>query len=358
MKKNASKDLGRLDFDDNPLSDPFESSPRAGNARRPSVSLTAFESEQLDSNARSDALQVSAPLSNANKETQEVAADPGIVTPESLVVDSGCTDPDEAATALWETRRKEENEEGLKELEDKERMRIIQLQTMTSMNMLSPEAGFRSKWDIVQVFMLAYIGAAVPYRIGFSDPVVLWSSVFWVDLVMDLYFIVDLFLNFRTAIRTGDGELVFQPTAVAKIYLTSWFPVDFLSCLPLNYIEYYHAAQMVESTSNLPAGEVDIETQASKNRLSKLARLGRVARLLKILRLVRFKKLIERYEEELYSVGAFRLMKLVVAISILAHWLACAWYYFGTWYAPDPLAHHSLPGPQHLVSFPRKCMLA
>ena len=38
----------------------------------------------------------------------------------------------------------------------------------------------------------------LPYRLGFEDNVELWSAWFFIDLLVDLYFIVDLFVNFRT----------------------------------------------------------------------------------------------------------------------------------------------------------------
>jgi hypothetical protein len=54
--------------------------------------------------------------------------------------------------------------------------------------------------DLTQSVMLLYIAGSVPYRLGFDDPVVLWSGWFWLDLFIDLYFAADLFVNFRTAV--------------------------------------------------------------------------------------------------------------------------------------------------------------
>ena len=296
--------------------------------RRPSVTLQSFEDEEAANMHSLQAFDQDPLPAGDDSAASDDAEEAGFVRPESLKVDDGCEDPDEVTTALWESRRKEESDAGLQELEDKERMHIIQLHEMTSLHMLSPEASFRSKWDLSQVLILSYISAAVPFRLGFSSPVVLWSAVFWLDLSIDIYFIFDLFMNFRTAVRTGDGELIFHPGHVAKIYGSTWFPIDFLSCLPLNYIEYATAGSGADPEA--------------MNKLAKLARLGRAARLLKILRLVRFKKLIDKYEEELYSVGAFRLLKLLMGILILSHWLACAWYFFGTFYAPDYIHYRKM----------------
>lgn len=47
------------------------------------------------------------------------------------------------------------------------------------------------------------------------------------------------------------------------------------------------------------------------------------------MRLVRFKRILDRWEEELYSVGAIKFGKLLMVIFLSAHWVACAWYSVG-----------------------------
>lgn len=54
--------------------------------------------------------------------------------------------------------------------------------------LINPFSRFRGDWDLVQTFMLFYIMMAVPYRIGFDDNVVLWSFWFWIDVIIDTYF--------------------------------------------------------------------------------------------------------------------------------------------------------------------------
>jgi hypothetical protein len=39
---------------------------------------------------------------------------------------------------------------------------------------------------------------------------------------VDIYFIVDLFLNFRTAVVTKEGELLYKQRDVAMAYLRGW----------------------------------------------------------------------------------------------------------------------------------------
>lgn len=107
-------------------------------------------------------------------------------------------------------------------------MRMMEQQS----GMISPNSRFRQRWDIFQAFLLVYVAVSVPYRICFDDAALVWSFWFTVDVALDLYFVVDVFLNFRTAIVTRDGEVVYEKKPVALRYLRSWFTVDFISCLP------------------------------------------------------------------------------------------------------------------------------
>ena len=58
---------------------------------------------------------------------------------------------------------------------------------------------------------------------------------------------------------------------------------------------------------------------------NKAFRLLRMMRLLKLLRLARFKRIFDRWEEQLYSTGGLKMFKLLVVIFTAAHFAACGW---------------------------------
>jgi hypothetical protein len=87
---------------------------------------------------------------------------------------------------------------------------------MEKSGVISPNSNFRGNWDLVQAVLLFYIAAMLPYRIGFSHDVVLWSAWFWLDLSIDIYFIFDLCLNFKTAVITSDGELLYKKPDIGE----------------------------------------------------------------------------------------------------------------------------------------------
>ena len=87
---------------------------------------------------------------------------------------------------------------------------------------------FRATWDSMQIFLLGYVAISVPYRIGFGKDVAFLSGWFWVDLVIDMYFIIDMFVSLRTAYYTPDGELEYQAKDIGAHYLRGWFTIDIM----------------------------------------------------------------------------------------------------------------------------------
>eukprot|EP01047_Picozoa_sp_COSAG01_P054036 COSAG01_NODE_5857_length_3989_cov_3.940874_2_plen_281_part_00 len=98
----------------------------------------------------------------------------------------------------------------------------LALQKMQESGMMAPTSNFRGNWDLTQAVLLGYIAVMLPYRLGFDDNVEMPSFSFFFDLCVDIYFIVDLFLNFRTAVVTKEGELLYKQRDVAMAYLRGW----------------------------------------------------------------------------------------------------------------------------------------
>jgi hypothetical protein len=114
----------------------------------------------------------------------------------------------------------------------------VALAQMQTSNMIHPNSAFRKRWDVCLAVLIVYLAFACPYRVSFDDEAVLWSGWFFLDLFVDLYFILDVCLNFRTAIITKDGEVLYKQKDVSLYYMKSWFFLDFISCVPLEYGAY------------------------------------------------------------------------------------------------------------------------
>eukprot|EP01043_Picozoa_sp_COSAG02_P055528 COSAG02_NODE_6450_length_3562_cov_4.810858_2_plen_602_part_00 len=182
----------------------------------------------------------------------------------------------------------------------------------------TPESMFRKVWDLMQALMLFYVALAVPLRIGFDIAAKLHSFMFYFELLVDCYFYIDIFINFRSAHRNLDKELIVDLKEIRRVYLRTWFPVDVLSCLPVNYIEL---------AIRTGRGEQDLGSDSN----FKLFKVLRLLRLAKLLRLARINRLLQRLEQEYEGLAAvLKVQKIMLSIVFVAHMVACFWYYVGT----------------------------
>jgi hypothetical protein len=70
-------------------------------------------------------------------------------------------------------------------------------------------------------------------RISFELPAT--DFLFYLDIVIDVMFIIDIFLNFNTGFYLK-GQLVMKREAIIKDYLAMWFWVDLVSSTPYTWL--------------------------------------------------------------------------------------------------------------------------
>ncbi|KER32401.1 hypothetical protein T265_12799, partial [Opisthorchis viverrini] len=65
-------------------------------------------------------------------------------------------------------------------------------------------------------------------------------TIHWIafNCISDTVFLVDIGVNFRTGIIKNNfaDEIVLNPKEIARHYVKTWFLLDLLSSLPLDYI--------------------------------------------------------------------------------------------------------------------------
>ena len=61
-----------------------------------------------------------------------------------------------------------------------------------------PDSNFRQAWDIMQVLLLFWVSIFVPLRVGFDMNVRTFLPLWWFELGIDVYFLIDIWLNFHT----------------------------------------------------------------------------------------------------------------------------------------------------------------
>ncbi|CDQ74583.1 unnamed protein product [Oncorhynchus mykiss] len=167
---------------------------------------------------------------------------------------------------------------------------------------------FKAVWDWVILLLVIYTAIFTPYSAAFllSDQEEAamqtcgyCSPLNVVDLIVDIMFIVDIVINFRTTYVNTNDEVVSQSQRIAVHYFKGWFLIDMVAAIPFDLLIYRSG----EETTTLIG-------------LLKTARL---------LRLVRVARKLDRYSEY----GAAVLFLLMCTFALIAHWLACIWYAIG-----------------------------
>ena len=70
-----------------------------------------------------------------------------------------------------------------------------------------PDSEMAGYWDLAQVFFLLYVCVTVPFRTSMDISIEYTQTEFWIDVVVDVYFIIDLYYGFITAYWTQQGVL-------------------------------------------------------------------------------------------------------------------------------------------------------
>ncbi|XP_068165359.1 potassium voltage-gated channel subfamily H member 7 isoform X2 [Antennarius striatus] len=180
---------------------------------------------------------------------------------------------------------------------------------------------FKAVWDWLILLLVIYTAIFTPYSAAFllndieeqrrRECGYSCSPLNVVDLIVDIMFIVDILINFRTTYVNANEEVVSHPGKIAIHYFKGWFLIDMVAAIPFDLLIF---------------GSGSDETTT-------LIGLLKTARLL---RLVRVARKLDRYSEY----GAAVLMLLMCIFALIAHWLACIWYAIGN--VEKPYLEHKI----------------
>ncbi|KAL2101234.1 hypothetical protein ACEWY4_002995 [Coilia grayii] len=165
---------------------------------------------------------------------------------------------------------------------------------------------FKAVWDWLILLLVLYTAVFTPYSAAFllseHSCGYTCNPLNVVDLVVDVMFVVDIVINFRTTYVNHNDEVVSQPARIARHYLKGWFLIDIVAAVPFDLLIFRSSSDEPHTTT--------------------LIGLLKTARLL---RLVRVARKLDRYSEY----GAAVLFLLMCTFALIAHWLACIWYAIG-----------------------------
>lgn len=105
---------------------------------------------------------------------------------------------------------------------------------------------FKAAWDWLILILVIYTAVCTPYVAAFLlDKEVKESSkqqgpdvLAIADAAVDVMFVVDIVINFRTTFVDDQGEVVGRTGAMALHYLKGWFLVDMVAAIPFDLLLY------------------------------------------------------------------------------------------------------------------------
>lgn len=190
--------------------------------------------------------------------------------------------------------------------------RKAKLNYQLSRLMWSPNRVNRMMWDLLGAFLVAYEAIVVPLLfINFKGN----DATLVLGWVTRIFWTLDLPISLFTRYTLPDGRMQNDPIPVFKNYLSTWFVLD-ATMVSLDWAEKL-------------AGSDEIGTA----RIGRTLKVVRMMKLVRLARLFREKKLPDNVRNNIDRVirveGFFILMniiKIVVFIVWINHFIACLWY--------------------------------
>ncbi|KAM8893447.1 potassium/sodium hyperpolarization-activated cyclic nucleotide-gated channel 4 [Spinachia spinachia] len=180
---------------------------------------------------------------------------------------------------------------------------------------IHPYSDFRFYWDLTMLLLMVGNLIIIPVGITFFKDE---HTPPWIvfNVVSDTFFLMDLVLNFRTGIVKEDNtEITLDPQQIKIKYLRSWFVVDFISSIPVDYIFL-----IVET-------RIDSDFYKTARAL-RIVRFTKILSLLRLLRLSRLIRYIHQWEEIFHMTydlasAMVRIVNLIGMMLLLCHWDGC-----------------------------------
>ncbi len=111
---------------------------------------------------------------------------------------------------------------------------------------------FKAVWDWIILLLVIYTAIVTPYNAAFlldaetqtsngesvpksnrdryKEPLII------IDLIVDVMFIIDILINFRTTYVNKNDEVVSHPGKIAVHYFKGWFLIDVVAAIPFDLL--------------------------------------------------------------------------------------------------------------------------
>lgn len=114
---------------------------------------------------------------------------------------------------------------------------------------------FKAVWDWLILLLVIYTAVFTPYSAAFllsdqdesrrGDCGYTCSPLTVVDLIVDIMFVVDIVINFRTTYVNTNDEVVSHPRRIAVHYFKGWFLIDMVAAIPFDLLIFGSGSEEV-----------------------------------------------------------------------------------------------------------------
>ncbi|CAH8465411.1 unnamed protein product [Heterobilharzia americana] len=225
------------------------------------------------------------------------------------------------------------------------------IQKLTKSNFVLLHYGFfRIVWDWLLLLLTFYIAFIVPYNVTFESHSTHSSRCRIIDLIVEIFLIIDVILNFHTTYVNKSGQIINDRHLIAKHYAKGWLILDLLAALPVDFILIFIQLTSITNLEDVYINSSTMETYNNTDKTNQtqlftlffkeqehhdskpvvkfnLISLLQMMKLARLLRLARLIQKITRLSQ--YSVIVLGL--LMFSFALVAHWCACIWYVIGVY---------------------------
>lgn len=190
-------------------------------------------------------------------------------------------------------------------------------------------------WSLVQTGVLLYYALFMPVKTAFEDEMGCHPFLFVLELILDLYWFIDIVLNFVLGFKIDAIAVELRIRRATKRYLSRAFWVDLIISTPFTWITLINTGGICVAENQ----------QYSAAKMLRLLRLTRVIRVIKL-----FNR--ETDSRKPSQVVFAKLSKLICGVGFLTHLFACGYWMIKVRrrHPPVPIARGTLPGRASLLT--------
>ena len=170
------------------------------------------------------------------------------------------------------------------------------------MKIIKENSVFRMSWDLLVLLLIIISLIIIPFHVAFQHKISLVNSL--VIYIIDIFFIVDIFINFHTSYKCKGIEITDKSSTI-KRYFKTFFTLDILASVPF---DLFFLLIYPNTSSGIS--------------------LVLLFRMMRFLRFFKLFIIFKRWESLSWiNPGYIRIGKFYSIVLLLVHWISCLMFF-------------------------------